>query len=52
MSKENARVLGRIGARQLTANEIQQVSGGSGPNTFQLTGVPPILDLIPDPVPI
>ncbi|HEV2965193.1 MAG TPA: hypothetical protein VG649_25435 [Candidatus Angelobacter sp.] len=52
MSKENARVLGRRGARELTMDEFQQVSGGSGPKTFQITGTPPILDAIPDPTPI
>lgn len=47
MLKENARVLGRTGARELTMEEIQQVSGGAT-RTFKITGHPPLLDAIPD----
>ncbi len=47
MSKESARVLGRMGARQLTMEEIEQVNGGAT-RTFKVTGHPPILDAIPD----
>ncbi|HEV3040965.1 MAG TPA: hypothetical protein VHA33_24580 [Candidatus Angelobacter sp.] len=47
MSKHHARVLGRVGARELTMEEIQQVSGGAT-RTFKITGHPPILDAIPD----
>jgi hypothetical protein len=49
MSKENARVLSRMGARELTMEEIQQVNGGATrTRTFKITGHPPILDAIPD----
>jgi hypothetical protein len=47
MSRENTRVLGRMGARELTMEEVQQVSGGAT-RTFKITGQPPILDAIPD----
>jgi hypothetical protein len=47
MPKENARVLSRMGARQLTMEEVQQVNGGAT-RTFRITGHPPILDAIPD----
>lgn len=47
MSKQT-RVLGRTGARELTTEEFQRISGGSGTNTIHITGVPPILDAFGD----
>lgn len=47
MSKET-RVLGRRGARQLTTEEFDLISGGTGTHTLHITGVPPILDAFGD----
>jgi hypothetical protein len=47
MPRENARVLGRTGARELTMEEIEQVSGGFA-RTHMLTGSKPNLDFITD----
>ena len=39
MSNNDNRVLNRIGARQLTSNELEQITAGSGPFTrASLTG--------------
>jgi hypothetical protein len=48
MLKENARVLGRNGARELTMEEFQRVSAGNGTHTLRITGHPPILDAFGD----
>lgn len=37
MSNNNSRVLGRIGARQLTSNELEQITG-AGFTRASLTG--------------
>jgi hypothetical protein len=44
-----SRVLGRLGARELTEEEIQRVSGRSGTNcTFQVTHIRNIIDDLVD----
>jgi len=44
-----SRVLGRIGARELTPEEIEKVSGRAGTNcTFQVTHIRHIIDDLVD----
>jgi len=47
MTREDARVLVRMGARELTMEEIQQVNGGLT-HTRVITGSKPNLDLTTD----
>jgi len=48
MNQNNDRVLCRRGARALTPEEFERISGGHGTNTIHVTGVPPILDAFGD----
>ncbi len=41
MPQENNRVLNRIGARELTPQEVERVSGGHPTTTYILTSPPP-----------
>lgn len=49
MSTKNHRVLGRIGAHELTPEEVEQVAGSIGTNfTKIITGAMPPHDLLND----
>jgi len=44
LNQSSNRVLGRVGARNLTPEETALISAGAGTNTIHVTGMPPILD--------
>ncbi len=49
MANQNTRVLGRVGARQLTMEEVEKISGARVPtNTTQFTHVNNRFDMVPD----
>ena len=49
MANQNIRVLGRIGARELTTEEVEKISGARVPtNTTQFTHLNGRFDMFPD----
>jgi len=49
MAKQNARVLGRMGARELTMEEVEKISGAKVPtNTTRFTHINGHADMFPD----
>jgi hypothetical protein len=48
MSNQNARVLGRVGARELTMEEVEKINGGAFTQTLRITHVGNRFDTVPD----
>ncbi len=49
MANQNARVLGRVGARELTVEEVEKISGAAVPTqTVKITHVANHTDILQD----